>query len=158
MEVNRCKYKNGSFLHYFTFNRWCGIPNGLFLFNSLFIITAIIVAAFFYSLTYIKIKMIVRDLRLITMVKNQTGIDKMLDESARNMPIFVLIFLVQWIPYVIYGILELNSLSFWQYNLFVVIITNSGGIWNALAYRKMLLVRNSDAEVTKSSFNSSSSK
>ncbi len=116
------------------------------MFNGLFIVIAIIVASGFYTLTYIKIKSVLREKKTVLSRTHETHeIDKVLDESARNMPIFVVIFLFQWIPYAIYAILEFSALSYWEYNLMVVIVTNSGGIWNAFAYRKMLLGRRSDS-------------
>ncbi|KAJ1555494.1 hypothetical protein HK405_001413, partial [Cladochytrium tenue] len=64
--------------------------------------------------------------------------EKRFRKAANELPIFVLIYIVQWFPYAVYGVLLLYGVSTYWFNLTVVTLTNSGGIWNAIAYRKLV--------------------
>ena len=52
---------------------------------------------------------------------------------------FVAIYLAQWLPYLVYAFLLLiTGDSPYEFNLVVVTLTNSGGIFNALAYQRFV--------------------
>ncbi|KAJ1555240.1 Armadillo repeat-containing protein 3, partial [Cladochytrium tenue] len=71
-------------------------------------------------------------------VAAQRDAEKRFRKAANELPIFVLIYIVQWFPYAVYGVLLLYGVSTYWFNLTVVTLTNSGGIWNAIAYRKLV--------------------
>ncbi|KAJ1567109.1 hypothetical protein HK405_007130, partial [Cladochytrium tenue] len=68
----------------------------------------------------------------------QRDAEKRFRKAANGLPIFVLIYIVQWFPYAVYGVLLLYGVSAYWFNLIVVTSVNSGGIWNAIAYRKLV--------------------
>lgn len=110
---------------------WCGLPYGrdLLYFNSLFIFGALLLNMIIYSLTYISLKKMAGDKK-----KHREGVQ----EFAKQLPIFVAIFIVQWIPYAIYAIMFEVKTFIYQYNVFTVIMVNSGGFLNALAYGNLI--------------------
>ncbi|KAJ3014763.1 hypothetical protein HKX48_004968 [Thoreauomyces humboldtii] len=69
----------------------------------------------------------------------QQQTDKKLGELVRDLPIFVLIYLAQWLPYLLYALLLVAGKDYAVLDVIVVTLTNSGGIANALAYRRFML-------------------
>jgi len=81
--------------------------------------------------------------------------DEKLMKMAKQMPIYVLIYIIVWLPYFIYTIwLLIAPPTPFVLNLIVVTLTNSGGIFNALAYRHYLLKTRSSSRSKPSTLNS----
>ncbi|KAJ1562817.1 hypothetical protein HK405_007333 [Cladochytrium tenue] len=72
-------------------------------------------------------------------VSEADDLGRKLRRAANRLPVFVLIFVVQWTPFVVYAFYVLaGQTQFWA-TLLVVALSNSGGVWNAIAYRKLVV-------------------
>ncbi|KAI8912285.1 hypothetical protein DFJ77DRAFT_467627 [Powellomyces hirtus] len=65
--------------------------------------------------------------------------EKKLAKLVRDLPVFVVIYLIQWMPYIIYAILGVTGRFYTPLDITVVTLTNMGGVANAFAYRRFML-------------------
>ncbi|KAJ3164433.1 hypothetical protein HDU88_005310 [Geranomyces variabilis] len=65
--------------------------------------------------------------------------EKKLGQLVRHLPVFVVIYLLQWFPYLLYALLLLGGKEYVPLNIIVVTLTNAGGVANALAYRRFMV-------------------
>ncbi|KAI9143433.1 hypothetical protein BKA69DRAFT_1123222 [Paraphysoderma sedebokerense] len=164
---------------------WCGAHRRTWVWNSVFVIIAMVLNAYFYThLTVYLFKIaksradVKREIGVVTLAapksknaatlstatlnkvrsNNDWGVvgsveinaeaprtgtaprstDDKFMKIAKQMPIFVLIYLLQWTPYTIYMIWLVFEPTPYLLNLIVVTLTNAGGIANAIAYRQYL--------------------
>ncbi|KAJ3151636.1 hypothetical protein HDU86_006055 [Geranomyces michiganensis] len=72
-------------------------------------------------------------------MNSATASEKKLGQLVRHLPIFVVIYLLQWFPYLLYALLLLGGKEYIPLNIIVVTLTNAGGVANALAYRRFMV-------------------
>ncbi|KAI8815519.1 uncharacterized protein EV422DRAFT_373686 [Fimicolochytrium jonesii] len=61
-----------------------------------------------------------------------------INKLVKELPVFVLIYMVQWAPYLIYALLLLAKKEWFELDVIVVTLTNAGGIANAVAYSRFM--------------------
>ncbi|KAJ3387704.1 hypothetical protein HDU84_000583 [Entophlyctis sp. JEL0112] len=144
---------------------WCGLPDSLWAFNGLIISIGLGITAVCYALIFLKISRIIKasneaktsEIGLHSLTQKSTNItdrtknnlilldcgvqplESKLQQTAYNLPKYVVVFIIQWIPYATYAILMNFGKEYFELDLFTVILVNSGGIWNAMVYRKLIL-------------------
>jgi small-conductance mechanosensitive channel len=129
---------------------WCGLPRGLWVFHVIYIFAGLICSSVCYVVSALVIRTLVRRLTSTLGIgaSAKGSPQDILLKKACQLPVFVLIYIIQWIPYAIYAILLAFNLSYYEMNLVAVITVNSGGIWNSLAYRSILSKESSPMQKT----------
>ncbi|KAJ1562818.1 hypothetical protein HK405_007334 [Cladochytrium tenue] len=74
---------------------------------------------------------------------DSNDLGRKLRRAANRLPIFVLIFIIQWTPFAVYAFYVLAGQTQFWVTLLVVFLSNSGGVWNAIAYRRLIVASES---------------
>ncbi|RKO85885.1 hypothetical protein BDK51DRAFT_32069 [Blyttiomyces helicus] len=126
---------------------WCGLPDPLylFIFNGIPVSIAIAADSILYGhvvFTLLRYRNVIETQSIRSPLPSDT-VGKAralkLESRARSLPTFVMIYMIQWAPYLGYQWCMILSVQpVFSYALVVVVLANLGGLMNAIAYRRLL--------------------